>query len=52
MSARVLIADDDRAIRSSLARALGLEGYEVLEAATGHGVDVIESAHRTSRSST
>jgi two-component system, OmpR family, response regulator MprA len=26
---RVLIADDDRAIRESLARALELEGFEV-----------------------
>ena len=29
---RVLIADDDRAIRESLARALELEGYEVVTA--------------------
>jgi two-component system, OmpR family, response regulator MprA len=29
MSGRVLVADDDRAIRESLARALELEGYEV-----------------------
>jgi two-component system, OmpR family, response regulator MprA len=35
VNARVLVADDDRAIRSSLARALGLDGYEVLEAADG-----------------
>jgi two-component system response regulator MprA len=29
MSGRVLVADDDRAIRESLARALELDGYEV-----------------------
>jgi len=33
MSARVLIADDDRAIRDALTRALGLEGYDVVQAA-------------------
>jgi two-component system response regulator MprA len=31
----VLIADDDRAIRESLVRALELEGYEVVEVADG-----------------
>jgi len=35
MRARILVADDDRAIRESLVRALGLEGYEVLTAADG-----------------
>jgi two-component system response regulator MprA len=35
MTFRVLLADDDRAIRESLARALELEGYEVLFAADG-----------------
>jgi two-component system response regulator MprA len=45
MNAKVLVADDDRAIRSSLARALGLEGYEVLEAADGAtALSVIKSA--------
>jgi two-component system response regulator MprA len=34
---RVLIADDDRAIRESLARALELEGYDVSTAADGAG---------------
>ncbi len=32
---RVLVADDDRAIRESLARALELEGYEVVAVADG-----------------
>jgi len=36
MSARVLIADDDRAIRDALTRALGLEGYDVVQAADGN----------------
>ncbi|WP_221328771.1 response regulator transcription factor [Actinoplanes sp. L3-i22] len=35
MPTRVLVADDDRAIRESLARALELEGYTVLTAADG-----------------
>jgi two-component system, OmpR family, response regulator MprA len=35
MSARVLIADDDRAIRDALSRALGLEGYDVVQANDG-----------------
>ncbi|MEV6624872.1 response regulator transcription factor [Amycolatopsis sp. NPDC051106] len=35
MSHRVLLADDDRAIRESLVRALDLEGYEVVEVADG-----------------
>ncbi|MER5433649.1 response regulator transcription factor [Streptomyces sp. NPDC002588] len=35
MSDRVLIADDDRAVRESLARALELEGYDVATAADG-----------------
>jgi two-component system response regulator MprA len=35
MRSRILVADDDRAIRDSLERALGLEGYEVLTAADG-----------------
>jgi len=34
-SARVLVVDDDRAIRESLARALELDGYEVELAADG-----------------
>jgi PleD family two-component response regulator len=32
---RVLVADDDRAIRESLARALELEGYDVATVAAG-----------------
>ena len=35
MGSRVLVADDDRAIRESLARALELEGYEVVVAIDG-----------------
>ncbi len=37
MPYRVLVADDDRAIRESLQRALDLEGYEVVEVADGVG---------------
>jgi two-component system response regulator MprA len=45
MSARVLIADDDRAIRDALTRALGLEGYDVVQAADGNtALSLIESA--------
>ncbi|HBU04160.1 MAG TPA: DNA-binding response regulator, partial [Acidimicrobiaceae bacterium] len=32
---RVLIAEDDRRVRSSLERALTLEGYEVVTAGDG-----------------
>ncbi|WP_433832867.1 response regulator transcription factor [Actinoplanes sp. CA-015351] len=35
MAPRVLVADDDRAIRESLTRALELEGYHVLTVADG-----------------
>ena len=35
MSGRVLVVDDDRAIRESLARALELDGYEVVLAPDG-----------------
>ena len=35
LTARVLVVDDDRAIRESLARALTLEGYEVCTVADG-----------------
>jgi two-component system response regulator MprA len=41
---RVLIADDDRAIRESLARALELEGYEVVT--VGDGVETLTRARR------
>jgi two-component system response regulator MprA len=45
MSARVLIADDDRAIRDALTRALGLEGYDVVQAVDGNtALSLIESA--------
>jgi two-component system, OmpR family, response regulator MprA len=36
MAARVLVVDDDDAIRSTLARSLGAEGYAVDVAADGH----------------
>ena len=43
MNAQILVADDDRAIRASLERALGLEGYSVLIAADGpSAVSVIQ----------
>ncbi|WP_067970206.1 response regulator transcription factor [Nocardiopsis trehalosi] len=41
--ARVLVADDDRAIRDSLERALELEGYEVRTVADG--VQAIAAVH-------
>jgi two-component system response regulator MprA len=45
MSARVLIADDDRAIRDALTRALGLEGYDVVQAVDGTtALALVESA--------
>jgi two-component system response regulator MprA len=45
MHAQILVADDDRAIRESLERALGLEGYEVLTAADGEAaIAVIDEA--------
>jgi two-component system, OmpR family, response regulator MprA len=37
MTPRILLADDDRAIRESLRRALELEGYAVIPAADGTG---------------
>jgi two-component system, OmpR family, response regulator MprA len=41
---RVLIADDDRAIRESLQRALDLEGYDVV--AVANGAEALEEARR------
>jgi len=44
MSGRILIADDDRAIREALSRALTLEGYEVVLAPDGaQALSLIES---------
>lgn len=44
MTGRVLIADDDRAIRESLARALSLEGYDVVQATDGaSALEMVES---------
>jgi len=45
MSGRILVADDDRAIREALSRALGLEGYDVVQANDGAvALSLIESA--------
>ena len=44
MPYRVLVADDDRAIRESLQRALGLEGYEVVQVTDG--VEALATARR------
>jgi len=41
----VLLAEDDRAIRHALERALALEGYEVT--AVADGVEALAQAHRT-----
>src|SRR5215207_5942226 len=35
MSARILVVDDDEAIRTSLRRGLALEGFRVVQAADG-----------------
>lgn len=42
VAATLLIAEDDRAVRESLVRALGLEGYHVV--AVGNGVEALEAA--------
>jgi two-component system response regulator MprA len=45
MSARILLADDDRAIREALTRALTLEGYDVVQAPDGAAaLGLVESA--------
>lgn len=45
MSGRILIADDDRAIREALSRALTLEGYDVVQANDGAtALQLVESA--------
>jgi two-component system response regulator MprA len=41
----LLLAEDDRAVRESLVRALGLEGYDVR--AVGNGAEALEVANRT-----
>ncbi|MEV5956479.1 response regulator transcription factor [Streptomyces sp. NPDC051987] len=46
MPQTVLLAEDDRAIRHALERALTLEGYEVT--AVADGVEALAQAHRTS----
>ncbi|MEU6810941.1 response regulator transcription factor [Streptomyces sp. NPDC046831] len=45
MPQTVLLAEDDRAIRHALGRALTLEGYEVT--AVADGVEALAQAHRT-----
>ncbi|MFI9153557.1 response regulator transcription factor [Streptomyces sp. NPDC053367] len=45
MAPTVLLAEDDRAIRHALERALTLEGYRVT--AVADGVEALEQAHRT-----
>ncbi|MFJ7076312.1 response regulator transcription factor [Streptomyces sp. NPDC098781] len=45
MSQTVLLAEDDRAIRNALERALTLEGYQVT--AVADGVEALAQAHRT-----
>ncbi len=45
MSGRILLADDDRAIREALTRALTLEGYEVVQASDGaQALSLVESS--------
>ena len=46
MAPRILIADDDRAIRDALERAIGLEGYEV--ELVNDGVAALEAVARSS----
>ena len=48
---RVLIVDDDRAIRESLARALELEGYDVDVVVDGVAALAGPAARRSTRSS-
>src|SRR6476619_3746024 len=45
VSPTVLLAEDDRAIRHALERALTLEGYQVT--AVADGVEALAQAHRT-----
>ena len=45
MSQTVLLAEDDRAIRHALERALSLEGYQVT--AVADGVEALAQAHKT-----
>ena len=42
----LLVAEDDRAVRESLVRALGLEGYDVV--AVGNGAEALEAVGRAS----
>jgi two-component system response regulator MprA len=44
--ARVLVVDDDRALRDAITRALSLEGYEVVTAADGVEALGLVEAHR------
>jgi two-component system response regulator MprA len=45
MANRILVADDDRAIREAVARALELEGYEVVTASDGVAALEAVAAH-------
>ena len=44
MAHTLLVAEDDRAVRESLVRALELEGYTV--AAVGNGAEALDAAGR------
>ena len=46
MKARVLVVDDERAVRDGLRRALQLEGYEVELASDGEEALASEHAQR------
>src|SRR5687768_3026110 len=45
VKARVLVAEDDRAVRESIERGLDFEGYEVVSA--GDGAEALQAVGRT-----
>lgn len=49
MPQTLLLAEDDRAIRHALERALTLEGYQVT--AVADGVEALAQAHKSPRTS-